>query len=386
MLENHHFNVEIAKLLGIHAAVILDQFLYWIKRNHANNDCIHNNRVWCSASNSALQEIFPYFTKDKIEYGIKKLKNNNIILVDFFSKNSFNRTRFFSLTDEFIKCLENKDFSAFRKIPKSISENSEMEIGKLQNQISENSEMEIGKLQNQISENSEMLCTTVYPTVTSPTVFSDKHISSDEEICTHGEKSPCVSSVSSAIVPDEILPSENQEQAFVNRQMENHSLITKHKQAQDEVIESDNFALQPVEQKAQQPKSDVLDKQATLRASTWQHYEQAYIERYSIRPLRNKKVNSQVKAFVELVGEDAPKIAYFYVFHNNAWYIRKGHDIGTLLSDAQAIARDFYRGQQTTAKDAQQIEKQQSSVSQRQRLSEYFDNKEKQEQEQQNAA
>ena len=111
---------------------------------------------------------------------------------------------------------------------------------------------------------------------------------------------------------------------------------------------SDEFALMPCEHTLQKVEGEVLNKQKTLREKTWQLYEQAYIERYNIKPFRNAKVNSQVKQFVERVGEDAPRIAYFYVFHCNSWYIRKAHDFGLLLSDAQAVARDFYRGQQTT--------------------------------------
>ncbi|MBQ9620091.1 MAG: hypothetical protein IJR44_06315, partial [Neisseriaceae bacterium] len=42
-----------------------------------------------------------------------------------------------------------------------------------------------------------------------------------------------------------------------------------------------------------------------------------------------------------------------YCFHSNKWYIQKGHDIGTLLTNAQAVARDFYSGRETTNTTAQ---------------------------------
>ena len=38
-----------------------------------------------------------------------------------------------------------------------------------------------------------------------------------------------------------------------------------------------------------------------------------------------------------LGAEDAPAVAAFYVGHNDAFYIRKGHDVGQLLADAEKL-------------------------------------------------
>ena len=103
----------------------------------------------------------------------------------------------------------------------------------------------------------------------------------------------------------------------------------------------------------EEPKAEVLDKAKQLRLENWQAYQQAYQQRYGVEPLRNAKINAQIKTFCELVGEDAPKIAGFYCFHSHKWYILKGHDFGTLLANAQAVARDYYSGVETTSKVAE---------------------------------
>lgn len=108
--------------------------------------------------------------------------------------------------------------------------------------------------------------------------------------------------------------------------------------------------------KIRQPESEVLDREKQLRLKTWEFYKQAYLERYGIEPVRNARVNRNILDFVKQVGANAPQMIYFFVFHNNSWYVQKGHDTGTLLSNVQAIARDWAKGYQTTQTYAKQGE------------------------------
>lgn len=97
--------------------------------------------------------------------------------------------------------------------------------------------------------------------------------------------------------------------------------------------------------------------------ATWQAYRAAYMQAYGVEPLRNAKVNGQVASFVKLVGNDkAPHIAAFYVAHPNHWYRTKGHDFGTLLANAQAVATDWQRNTRTTSVEARQSEKTASNM------------------------
>ena len=119
-----------------------------------------------------------------------------------------------------------------------------------------------------------------------------------------------------------------------------------------------DFELTAVDEKPKirQPESEVLDPEKQLRLETWEFYKQAYLERYGIEPVRNAKVNRNILDFVKQVGANAPQMIYFFVFHNNSWYVQKGHDTGTLLANVQAIARDWAKGYQTTQAYAKQGE------------------------------
>ena len=117
-----------------------------------------------------------------------------------------------------------------------------------------------------------------------------------------------------------------------------------------------DFELTAVDEKIRQPESEVLDPEKQLRLETWEFYKRAYLERYGIEPVRNARVNRNILDFVKQVGANAPQMIYFFVFHNNSWYVQKGHDTGTLLSNVQAIARDWAKGYQTTQTYAKQGE------------------------------
>ena len=115
-------------------------------------------------------------------------------------------------------------------------------------------------------------------------------------------------------------------------------------------------------QKSAKPKTkSAAPNQAN--AVTWQAYRAAYLQAYGVEPLRNAKVNGQIASFVKLVGElKAPHIAAFYVAHPNHWYRTKGHDFGTLLANAQALATDWQRNTRTTSAEARQGEKTASNM------------------------
>lgn len=95
----------------------------------------------------------------------------------------------------------------------------------------------------------------------------------------------------------------------------------------------------------------------------WGAYSSAYFDRYGTEPVRNAKVNSQVKQFVQLVGQDeAQHIAAFYVGLNKQFYVAKLHDLGLLVTDAQAIRTQWATGNTMTYQKAQQIDRMQTNA------------------------
>lgn len=79
------------------------------------------------------------------------------------------------------------------------------------------------------------------------------------------------------------------------------------------------------------------DMSTAKSSRVWDAYALAYQDRYGVEPVRNGKVNGQLAHLVKRLGAEAPAVAGFYVRHNNAWYVKRGHAVDCLLADAEKL-------------------------------------------------
>ena len=114
-----------------------------------------------------------------------------------------------------------------------------------------------------------------------------------------------------------------------------------------------------VSQGENSPPDPTLTSKAEPKTSeTWKTYSEWYEKRYKVQPVRNQKVNSQLKQFCERVGyEEAPKIIAFYLLQNDYWYVKQMHTIGIALSEAEKLVAGYRRGSLTTKREAEYIDK-----------------------------
>jgi len=100
----------------------------------------------------------------------------------------------------------------------------------------------------------------------------------------------------------------------------------------------------------------------TACRETWDAYSDAYATRYGTKPVRNAKINGQIKQFVQRLGfDESPSVAAFFVCHANAYYVKKCHDTGSLLADAEKLRMEWQTGRMVTATSAQQSDRTQSN-------------------------
>lgn len=107
MAEVHFFDVNIAKLYGVNCAVILQNFHFWIEKNRANGINEHNGEYWTFNSKKALSELFPYMNERQIDYAIKKLVNDGILITGNFNKYAYDRTLWYAITKKGYSILQN---------------------------------------------------------------------------------------------------------------------------------------------------------------------------------------------------------------------------------------------------------------------------------------
>ncbi len=98
------------------------------------------------------------------------------------------------------------------------------------------------------------------------------------------------------------------------------------------------------------------DASATREA--WIAYSSAYHLRYNADPIRNAKVNGQLAQFCKRVpADEAPSIAAFYVQHNGAYYVKRGHAIDGLLADAEKLRTEWATNTRITETRARQSDR-----------------------------
>lgn len=99
------------------------------------------------------------------------------------------------------------------------------------------------------------------------------------------------------------------------------------------------------------------DEPNPVNLLTWQAYKQAYTDRYSVPPIRDAATNAKIKSVVKGLGEEAPMVAAFFVFHNDARYVRGMHQIGFLATDYAKLRTEWATNTLMTQATANQTDK-----------------------------
>lgn len=106
------------------------------------------------------------------------------------------------------------------------------------------------------------------------------------------------------------------------------------------------------------PAGEKKTVEGPVTGAAWAAYAASYSDRYGTEPSRNATVNGQLAAFVKRIGaEEAPDVAAFYVKHDDAFYVRKGHPVGLLLSDAEKLRTEWFTGKKITGAQARDAER-----------------------------
>ena len=121
----YSFDEEVAKEVGVNAAIILDKFTWWIRQNEANERNYHDGRYWTYNSTKALTSMFPFFSAKQIGRILKKLINDGYLMTGNYNKIAFDRTLWYTLSDKGERLMKYKEMD-FPKMGNEISQKREM--------------------------------------------------------------------------------------------------------------------------------------------------------------------------------------------------------------------------------------------------------------------
>jgi len=112
----HMFDTEIAERVGVNAAVIYQNIVFWTEKNAANDEHRHDGRVWTYNSVRAWGDLFPYLSEAQIRFAIQKLVDTGLVAEGNFNKRGYDRTKWYA----------------------PICQNSQMELSKSSNGFAKN--------------------------------------------------------------------------------------------------------------------------------------------------------------------------------------------------------------------------------------------------------
>lgn len=96
----HHFDIDIARELGLTEAIILNNLWFWVKKNEANEMHFHDGEYWTYNSIKAMESLHPYLTEKKIRNAINRLKSEGILLIGNYNKSPYDRTTWYAFTQK----------------------------------------------------------------------------------------------------------------------------------------------------------------------------------------------------------------------------------------------------------------------------------------------
>ena len=133
----HQFNVELATKLGVEKAVIIHNMYYWINHNAKNNKNVYDSSVWTYNSASAFGKLFPYIKDRTISRYLLELERDGYIKTGNYSDNIFDKTKWYSFTDNFLEELKNLGFDVENIL---LSQNVHIDTHKMANRTTESGE------------------------------------------------------------------------------------------------------------------------------------------------------------------------------------------------------------------------------------------------------
>lgn len=105
-MNTHSFSTQLATLLGLKDAIILQHFYFWHQSNKGKEDRCFDGLVWSYNTIKSISEIFPYLTEKEVRGAIERLISGGYIVEGNYNKFSYDRTKWYALTDTGVSIFE----------------------------------------------------------------------------------------------------------------------------------------------------------------------------------------------------------------------------------------------------------------------------------------
>ena len=132
----HHFDTEVAKKLGVNAAIIVANLAYLQANRQAQGGEKYyiDGRWWVHHTYESLQKVHPYFSLDQLRRTMKRLMDEGVVVRS--QPDSWNRDSYWSVAPDFMQSAKSPDAkcgiagSQSAKSPVVLHDNNIEQIGR----------------------------------------------------------------------------------------------------------------------------------------------------------------------------------------------------------------------------------------------------------------
>ena len=103
----HRFDTDIASRYDIVTAIVLDNLYFWIEKNRINDYNFRDGRYWTYNTKKAMVEWFPYLNERQLDYALKKMVDEGLIIKGNYNENKYDRTLWYAISDFGYSILQN---------------------------------------------------------------------------------------------------------------------------------------------------------------------------------------------------------------------------------------------------------------------------------------
>lgn len=99
-MTKHYFNIEVAKELGVNAAIVFENLSFWIDHNSKTGRNEREGTYWMYATQKDIAAQFEYLSIKQTRTALEKLAEYDYIKTGVFNRHGYDRTRWYALTEK----------------------------------------------------------------------------------------------------------------------------------------------------------------------------------------------------------------------------------------------------------------------------------------------
>ena len=88
---------------SVEKAILIENIAFWILKNKSAKKNFYDGHYWTYNSAQGFKELFPYWSRKKIQNKLKELENDGILKAECYNKSNYDKTKWYTIIDKKIR-------------------------------------------------------------------------------------------------------------------------------------------------------------------------------------------------------------------------------------------------------------------------------------------